>query len=161
MGSTPDVIWSWKETKTSTSTSVRSLGRQLLWWNKMERWVGTCLLLCLVGLMKELRPSEPFVTEFLIGPWKNFTIEEVCILCKSLWNFLLCFIFIGNARYLPSLDLFLLSSSVCGFHYNWPCFLQASCSLWRNLFNYYLVFTHLGKWHPCYASIQELTMNLK
>lgn len=43
----------------------------------MEKWVVTCILLCLFGLLKELRPSEPFLTEYLVGPWKNLTIDEV------------------------------------------------------------------------------------
>lgn len=43
----------------------------------MDRWVKICLLLCLFGLLKELRPSEFFVTEYLTGPWKNFTLDEV------------------------------------------------------------------------------------
>ena len=43
----------------------------------MEKWLGPCLLLCIFGFLKELRPSEPFVTEFLVGTWKNFTVQEV------------------------------------------------------------------------------------
>ena len=29
-------------------------------------WVLTAALLCLFGFLKELRPSEPFLTEYLI-----------------------------------------------------------------------------------------------
>ncbi len=43
----------------------------------MEKWFKICLLLCLFGLLKEMRPSEPFLTEYLVGPWKNLTSEEV------------------------------------------------------------------------------------
>ena len=35
-------------------------------------------LLCLYGFLKELRPSEPFLTEYLINPeWSpNITLEQ-------------------------------------------------------------------------------------
>ena len=54
----------------------------------MKEWLWTTLLLCLYGFLKELRPSEPFITEYLIEPkWVNITLEEVrCILtmnCQS------------------------------------------------------------------------------
>jgi thiamine transporter 2/3 len=43
----------------------------------MEKWFKICLLLCLFGVLKELRPSEPFLTQYLVGPWKNLTTDEV------------------------------------------------------------------------------------
>ena len=44
----------------------------------MKEWMWTTLLLCLYGFLKELRPSEPFITEYLIEPkWVNITLEEV------------------------------------------------------------------------------------
>lgn len=43
----------------------------------MEAWFKVSLLLCVFGFVKELRPSEPFVTEFLSGDWRNITIDEV------------------------------------------------------------------------------------
>lgn len=35
------------------------------------------LLLCTFGFLKELRPSEPFIVDFLTGPWRNVTADEV------------------------------------------------------------------------------------
>lgn len=35
------------------------------------------LLLCIYGFFRELRPSEPYVTEFLAGEWRNITAEQV------------------------------------------------------------------------------------
>jgi thiamine transporter 2/3 len=35
------------------------------------------LLLCIFGFLKEVRPSEPFVYDYLIGPWRNVTDDEV------------------------------------------------------------------------------------
>lgn len=43
----------------------------------MDTWLRTCLLLCLYGFFKELRPSEPFLTEYLVQPPMNLTNEEV------------------------------------------------------------------------------------
>lgn len=35
------------------------------------------MVLCLFGFLKEFRPSEPFVTSYFTGSWKNFTSEQV------------------------------------------------------------------------------------
>ncbi|KAG4067547.1 hypothetical protein HA402_005319 [Bradysia odoriphaga] len=43
----------------------------------MELWLRTSLLLCAFGFFRELRPSEPFVTEFLSGDWRNITVDQV------------------------------------------------------------------------------------
>lgn len=43
----------------------------------MEQWMVVSLLLCTFGLLRELRPSEPYVSEFLLGPWRNITEETL------------------------------------------------------------------------------------
>ncbi|XP_023031505.1 thiamine transporter 1 [Drosophila willistoni] len=43
----------------------------------MESWLKISLLLCTFGFLRELRPSEPFVTEYLAGDWRNLTSEQV------------------------------------------------------------------------------------
>ena len=44
----------------------------------MTPWATTTFILCLYGFLKELRPSEPFLTEYLIDTkWVNITLEEV------------------------------------------------------------------------------------
>jgi thiamine transporter 2/3 len=43
----------------------------------MEQWMKISLLLCIFGFLKEVRPSEPFVYDYLIGPWRNVTDDEV------------------------------------------------------------------------------------
>lgn len=43
----------------------------------MESWLKISLILCTFGFFREFRPSEPFVTEFLTGEWRNVTEEEV------------------------------------------------------------------------------------
>ena len=47
----------------------------------MEKWQKICFVLCLFGLLKELRPSEPFLTQYLTGPWKNLTTDQVINIC--------------------------------------------------------------------------------
>ena len=55
----------------------------------MEKWFRTCLLLCLFGLLKEFRPSEPFLTDYLVGPWQNLTIDQVIIFCPLMFYFMI------------------------------------------------------------------------
>jgi hypothetical protein len=43
----------------------------------MEQWMKICMVLCTCGFLKDIRPSEPFVTEFLTGEWRNITREQV------------------------------------------------------------------------------------
>lgn len=43
----------------------------------MKKWLKISLLLSVFGFLKEFRPSEPFVYEFLIGPWRNLTEETI------------------------------------------------------------------------------------
>lgn len=43
----------------------------------MEKWIQISILLCVFGFFREFRPSEPFVTEFLSGEWRNVTAEQV------------------------------------------------------------------------------------
>ncbi|XP_026826955.1 thiamine transporter 2 [Ooceraea biroi] len=40
-------------------------------------WLKISCILCLFGCFKDFRPSESFVTDYLTGPWKNFTVKEV------------------------------------------------------------------------------------
>ncbi|TGZ56617.1 thiamine transporter 2 [Temnothorax longispinosus] len=40
-------------------------------------WVKISCILCMFGCFKDFRPSESFVTDYLTGPWKNFTSDEV------------------------------------------------------------------------------------
>ncbi|XP_026485120.2 reduced folate transporter-like [Vanessa tameamea] len=43
----------------------------------MENWIKITLVLCLFGTLREIRPSEPFVTEFLLGEWRNITEDQL------------------------------------------------------------------------------------
>ncbi|KAH1027329.1 hypothetical protein HUJ05_000859 [Dendroctonus ponderosae] len=43
----------------------------------MQNWLIVSLLLSIFGFLKEIRPSEPFIYEFLIGEWRNITEEQV------------------------------------------------------------------------------------
>ncbi|XP_055587458.1 thiamine transporter 1-like [Uranotaenia lowii] len=43
----------------------------------MERWKQISLILCILGFLKEFRPSEPFVFQFLTGPSHNLTVDQV------------------------------------------------------------------------------------
>ncbi|XP_050665582.1 thiamine transporter 2-like isoform X2 [Leptidea sinapis] len=43
----------------------------------MISWIKITLILCLFGTLREIRPSEPFVTEFLLGEWRNITESQL------------------------------------------------------------------------------------
>ncbi|PZC87308.1 thiamine transporter 2 [Helicoverpa armigera] len=43
----------------------------------MLAWIQVTLILCAFGLLREIRPSEPFVSEFLLGEWRNITEEQL------------------------------------------------------------------------------------
>ncbi|KAG7304249.1 hypothetical protein JYU34_011187 [Plutella xylostella] len=43
----------------------------------MKNWLQVTLLLCIFGTLREIRPSEPFVSEFLLGEWRNITNEQL------------------------------------------------------------------------------------
>ncbi|KAF6204345.1 hypothetical protein GE061_002686 [Apolygus lucorum] len=43
----------------------------------MKPWLMVTLMLCVFGVLKETRPSEPFVTKYLTNPPMNFTQDQV------------------------------------------------------------------------------------
>ncbi|XP_016987853.1 thiamine transporter 1 [Drosophila rhopaloa] len=43
----------------------------------MKNWLKISLLLCTFGFFRELRPSEPYVTEYLSSDYGNLTSEEI------------------------------------------------------------------------------------
>ena len=48
----------------------------------------TLTALCLYGFFKELRPSEPYLTDYLIGPqYKNLTQEDVYNKVYPVWPY--------------------------------------------------------------------------
>ncbi|XP_042216080.1 thiamine transporter 1-like isoform X2 [Homarus americanus] len=53
----------------------------------MDTWLQTCLLLCLYGFFKEMRPSEPFLTEYLMGPQQNLTSDQVTYDVYPVWTY--------------------------------------------------------------------------
>uniref|UniRef100_A0A1L8EFP6 Putative micronutrient transporter folate transporter family n=2 Tax=Haematobia irritans TaxID=7368 RepID=A0A1L8EFP6_HAEIR len=43
----------------------------------MLEWQKISALLCVFGFFREMRPSEPYITEFLAGPWRNITEDQI------------------------------------------------------------------------------------
>lgn len=54
----------------------------------MQEWLKISLLLCIFGFLKELKPSEPFIVDYLSGHWRNVTADEVMYYLLSLKVFL-------------------------------------------------------------------------
>eukprot|EP00095_Tigriopus_kingsejongensis_P007313 maker-scaffold431_size173393-snap-gene-0.28 protein:Tk07313 transcript:maker-scaffold431_size173393-snap-gene-0.28-mRNA-1 annotation:"hypothetical protein DAPPUDRAFT_59074" len=74
----------------------------------MDAFARVLGLLCLYGFLKELRPSEPFLTEYLINPnWTNITLEEAYYDVYPLWTYsylavlILVFLLTDLLRYKP------------------------------------------------------------
>uniref|UniRef100_A0A182S6A4 Thiamine transporter 1 n=1 Tax=Anopheles maculatus TaxID=74869 RepID=A0A182S6A4_9DIPT len=43
----------------------------------MQQWLKISLLVCTFGFLKEIRPSEPFIVDYLAGPWRNLTMDQI------------------------------------------------------------------------------------
>lgn len=54
-----------------------SIFNKMIFKFKMDEWLRITLVLCTYGFFRELRPSEPFVSEFLSGSWRDITAEQV------------------------------------------------------------------------------------
>lgn len=50
----------------------------------MKEWLKISCLLCVFGFVREIRPSEPYVTEYLLGPWRNITEQQVSFALNQL-----------------------------------------------------------------------------
>jgi thiamine transporter 2/3 len=59
------------------SPSANCRDRYLICTTTMNDWFKISLLLSIFGFLKEIRPSEPFIYEFLVGPWRNITADDV------------------------------------------------------------------------------------
>ena len=54
----------------------------------MESWASTCLILCIFGFLKDFKPSEPFLTQYLITPkWVNITLDEAYQDVYPVWTY--------------------------------------------------------------------------
>ncbi|KAG5833346.1 hypothetical protein ANANG_G00274970 [Anguilla anguilla] len=52
-----------------------------------EPWLYPTVLLCVYGFFSSLRPSEPFLTAYLMGPEKNLTETEVVNEIYPVWTY--------------------------------------------------------------------------
>jgi len=71
----------------------------------MEEWWKTTIILCLYGFFKEIRPSEPFLTEYLVGNQTGLTEHQVYHEVYPIWTYsylavlVLVFLFTDLLRY--------------------------------------------------------------
>ncbi|XP_055502473.1 thiamine transporter 2-like [Leucoraja erinacea] len=52
-----------------------------------NKWLYPTLLLCVYGFFSTMRPSEPFLTPYLVGPDKNLTIDQVTNEIFPVWTY--------------------------------------------------------------------------
>lgn len=103
------------------SSSVGS--SEAMWWSRKQcSWRRISLALCLFGFLREIRPSEPFVTDFMIEPWRNLTIDDVR---DELPSFRWCF----NWK-----SLLTIVVNHCANHFVYvTCRSIATCSQWERI----------------------------
>uniref|UniRef100_A0A1A9WZS1 Major facilitator superfamily (MFS) profile domain-containing protein n=1 Tax=Glossina brevipalpis TaxID=37001 RepID=A0A1A9WZS1_9MUSC len=77
----------------------------------MQTWTSISLMLCIFGFFRELRPSEPFVTEFLTSDFRNVTSEQLNRLVYPFGTYavfaqlILVFLLTDVLRYKPIINL--------------------------------------------------------
>ncbi|VEN34147.1 unnamed protein product [Callosobruchus maculatus] len=72
----------------------------------MQEWLKLSLLLSIFGFLKEIRPSEPFIYEFLINNrWRNVTDDEVTQIVYP----------VGTYSYLVQLVVVFLITDLCRY----------------------------------------------
>lgn len=91
----------------------------------MEEWVKLSSFLCIFGFLKEVRPSDPFIFEFLSGNWRNVTTDQVIqdILpigtYSHLGQLIIVFLITDLSRYKPLIIVLGISGTVVGALFLW------------------------------------------
>jgi len=68
-------------------------------------WTTTTAFLCTYGFLKELRPSEPFLTEYLIdtkGP--NVTLTEAYSDIYPVWTYSYLVLLVSSSLYVTAME---------------------------------------------------------
>ncbi|KAI4464901.1 folate transporter [Holotrichia oblita] len=84
----------------------------------MENWIKLSALLCIFGFLKEIRPSDPFIFEYLAGEWRNITREEVLrdvlpiATYSQLAQLIIVFLITDLSRYKPLIIVLGISGTV-------------------------------------------------
>lgn len=71
----------------------------------MNEWLRISVFLCTFGFLKEIRPSEPFIYEYLTGPWWNNTSEQIM---QEVYP-------VGTYAYLAQLVIVFLITDLCRY----------------------------------------------
>lgn len=69
-----------EEEEVALLAAVRSDGVEVMLFGANMSVLRPTLLLCVYGFFSNLRPSEPFLTAYLMGPDKNLTETQVSYL---------------------------------------------------------------------------------
>lgn len=66
------------ETSWDRSGAIHS-SEAMACWNMRQGhgWLYPTAVLCVYGFLSMMRPAEPFLVSFLMGPQKNFTVQQV------------------------------------------------------------------------------------
>ncbi|VDM41303.1 unnamed protein product [Toxocara canis] len=61
--------------------------RKNVFRDPVMHWKTTTVLICLYGIVKEFRPATPFLTPYLVSPFKNFTDVELYSQIYPFWTY--------------------------------------------------------------------------
>lgn len=74
----------------------------------MEKWMIQSIWIAVFGFLKEFRPEDPYITQYLTNPPMNFTNNEVSVLyIKHIEVFFNYILNLGNSRNISSVYLYL------------------------------------------------------
>ncbi|XP_010896991.2 solute carrier family 19 member 3b [Esox lucius] len=75
--------------ETNLREQIRVHGTRMGFWAKLQStgWVFPTAVLSLYGFFANCRPAEPFLTPYLIGPYKNISEEVVTNFLFPIWTY--------------------------------------------------------------------------
>lgn len=97
----------------------------------MEQWGKIAIVLTLFGFLKDFRPSDPFVVQFLNGSWHNISAEQINqqVFPVGTYSYgiqlVITFLITDYFRYKPLIIL----SGVAGIGY-WALFVGTKSLVW-------------------------------
>lgn len=105
----------------------------------MESWSKTCVILCLFGFFKDFKPSEPFLTQYLVEPqWVNITLTQAYLEVYPVWTYsylavlVLVFLLTDYVKYKP-----MIIFEGLAFVATWILLVFASGVQWMQLMQFF------------------------
>lgn len=117
----------------------------------MKEWIKITILLCAIGFFKECHVSAPYTFEYLIGPWRNLTSEDVTEKYYPICTYSNCaqlaivFLITDALRY--KILIIVMCLTGCGYS-GMYCFTRDRISLAILMVRYVIVYSKLNSNGP-------------